>query len=63
MSKVVNLGRVRKDKERAARRRQADANSARFGETKADRQARQTREVRAREQLDGHRRDRDGSDQ
>ena len=50
MAEIVNLKRVRKDKARAEREREADANRLRFGRTraqkKADQQAKQ-REGRA----------------
>ena len=45
MAEIVNLKRVRKDKARHEREREAEANRVRFGRTKAqkaaDRQARQ----------------------
>ena len=39
MSEIVNLKRVRKDKARAERDREAEANRLRFGRTKAQKKA------------------------
>lgn len=53
---VINLGRVRKDRARAEKRRVADANAARFGRTKAERQAEEARAKAEAAHLDAHRR-------
>lgn len=39
MAEIVNLRKVRKDKARTEREREADANRLRFGRTKAQKQA------------------------
>ena len=39
MAEIVNLKRVRKDKARAERQREADTNRLRFGRTKAQKKA------------------------
>ena len=59
MSKVVNLNRFRKEKSRADKRAQADANAAKFGRTKADRQLTEAQRDKDARTLDGHKRDRD----
>ncbi len=53
MSKVVSLSKVRKDRAKAERRRQGDANSARFGQTIEKRRAEAAERDRARRDLDG----------
>ena len=53
----VNLNRARKEKARQEARRQADANAAKFGRTKAERILDATRAAKARAILDAHRRD------
>lgn len=57
MSKVVNLNRVRKDKARAGKKAQADANAVKFGRSKAEKADTQARADKARRDLDGHRRE------
>jgi len=37
MSEIVNLNKVRRDRERLARKTEADQNARRFGRTKAER--------------------------
>ena len=61
MGEVVNLKRFKKRSERAQSAKEADANRARFGRSKADRNAEERRTQRAREVLDQHRVD--GGDQ
>ncbi|MCT4685098.1 MAG: DUF4169 family protein [Roseicyclus sp.] len=51
---VINLGRVRKQRARDEKRRTADANAARFGRTKAERQAEEARVKAETAHLDGH---------
>ena len=59
-SKVVNLRQARKQRERAARRREAEANRQHYGRTRAEReQAARDAEAKARH-LDGHWLDRPG---
>jgi hypothetical protein len=55
MGNVINLKRFRKRTERAASEKQADANRARFGRTKAERTLEKTRTSRAKELLEQHR--------
>ena len=55
---IVNLRRVRKDKAHAERKRQADANSLKFGRSKAARAQEAGNGAAAGRRLDGHRRDR-----
>jgi hypothetical protein len=57
MSNLVNLNKAKKDRQRDAKRRDADANSARFGRSKADKQALAARISKAAKALDGHKRD------
>ena len=57
-ARVVNLSRARKAAAKDERRRQADANAAKFGRTKAERTAEEARAERARRDLDGHERER-----
>ncbi len=53
----VNLNRVRKEKARDEARRQADANSVKFGRTKAERLGDALRNEKARAALDRHKLD------
>jgi fumarate hydratase class II len=55
--KVVSLGRARKAKARADAKRQADANAAKFGRTKAEREAEAAKREAEARRLDGHERD------
>lgn len=62
MAEVVNLNHARKAAARAAARRQADANAAKFGRSKAERN-RETAEARQQaERLESHRRERPEGD-
>jgi hypothetical protein len=61
MGNLVNLNRFRKRSEREHAARQADANRARFGRSKAERQANEHRAQRATELLDQHRIDDEGA--
>lgn len=54
MAKIVNLRDARKARERAARRAEGDANAAKFGRTKAERELEEARAAKARAFLDGH---------
>ena len=49
---VVNLNKIRKDRERTAKKAEADQNAVRSGRTKAERLAEAARDARARVQLD-----------
>ncbi|MFN3641446.1 MAG: DUF4169 family protein [Gemmobacter sp.] len=66
MSEIVNLRAVRKTRARAEARRQADANAALHGRTRAQRAAEEAERITAARRLDGHRRtgddDRSASD-
>lgn len=57
MAEIVNLRHKRKQAARAAARKQADANAARFGQTKHERGLIKARTDQAEHRLDGHRRD------
>lgn len=59
----VNLNRFRKEKARDEARRQADANAAKFGRSKAERVLAAARTEKARRVLDQHRRAEDGRDE
>ena len=54
MSKIVNLNRFRKDKARADKRAQADANAVRHGQSKAAKAQEKAKADKARRDLDGH---------
>jgi len=54
LADVVNLRARRKEAARKAAQVQADANSARFGRTKADRTAQTARNAKDVRKLDGH---------
>ena len=53
MGKVISLSKVRKDRAKTARRRQGDANAARFGQTLDERRAEAAQRGRSRRELDG----------
>lgn len=57
MSRIVNLNRARKDRARTEKRSEADANAAKFGRTKAERQAEAASTAREAAILDGHKRE------
>lgn len=57
MTKIINLRQARKDRARSERRAQGDANAARFGEAKSQRDARQAEKTRADCLHDQHKRD------
>ena len=61
MGELVNLKRYKKRSERAQSAREAEANRARFGRSKAERIAEAERTRRAGELLDQHRIDEDGA--
>lgn len=58
MAKVVNLREARKARERAQKRAQGDANAAKFGRTKAERDLETARAEKSRADLEAHRIDR-----
>ncbi len=59
MSKVTNLNQVRKQRARAEKRAAGDANAAKFGRSKAQRQIEAAQTEKATRALDQHLRDRD----
>ena len=56
MAEVVNLRSARKAKTRDAARKQGDANAAKFGRTKADKDLAAAEAEKAARDLDGHQR-------
>lgn len=54
---VINLNKVRKQRASKAKRAQADANSAKFGRTKADKKRDTAEADKAARDLDGHKRE------
>ena len=57
MSNVVNLNKARKAKARKTAKRQAEANSIKFGRTKAEKAQDSAKTEKARRDLDGHKRE------
>lgn len=57
MAEIVNLNAVRKHAQRTKDRAQADANAAKFGRTKAEREVEKARAEAAAKALDDHRRE------
>ncbi len=57
MSGIINLNKHRKARRRAESRREADANAARFGRSKADKALDEARQAKAKRDLDAHERD------
>jgi hypothetical protein len=55
MAEIVNLRAARKQADRAKKRVQADANAAKFGRTKAERERESAEAEKARQRLDAHR--------
>ncbi|MEH7829456.1 DUF4169 family protein [Gemmobacter denitrificans] len=55
MSQIVNLNRFRKDKARAAKRAEADANAAKFGRSKAERDLAAAKAEKSARDLEAHR--------
>lgn len=52
MSDIINLNKARKQKTRAEEKAQADANTVKFGRTKAERLLTAAREEKMRQRLD-----------
>ncbi len=52
MSEIVNLNKVRKDRERTEKKAEADLNARKFGRTKAERLAEAALEAQAKGRLD-----------
>ena len=57
MSKVINLNKARKTRDKAEKRASADRNAARHGRSKAEKALDKSVTERAERDLDGHRRD------
>ena len=57
MTEIVNLNRFRKERARAARRAEGDANAAKFGRTKAERDLDTARAEKSARDHAGHARD------
>jgi hypothetical protein len=57
MAEITNLNRVRKDKARAEKRAQAEANAVKFGRTKAERAREGAEAEKTRRDLDGAKRE------
>ncbi|PIE15482.1 MAG: DUF4169 domain-containing protein [Rhodobacterales bacterium] len=57
MSNVTNLNQFRKQKARADKKTRADANAAKFGRTRAEKELEQAQAEKARRDLDGKERD------
>ena len=61
-AEIVNLRKARKRRAKAAEQAEADANRAKFGRSKRDREYVARTDAHAAKQLDGHRLDRAGGD-
>ena len=57
MTKIVNLNRVRKDRDRMNKKSQGAENAAVYGRKKADKLLEATRDQKAHKLLDGHKLD------
>ena len=57
MSKIVNLRTTKKNRERDAKRREADANARKFGRSKAQRELEMLEAEKSARDIDGHKRD------
>ncbi len=57
MAEIVNLRSARKRRDKAMARAQADANAAKFGRTRPQRELEAAEARKARETLDAHRRE------
>ena len=63
MAEIVNLRTARKARSRTKARAEADANAAKFGRTRAQRDLERSEADNARTTLDAHRRDRSGGEE
>lgn len=59
MAEIINLRQAKKQAARKAAKAQGDANAARFGRSKADKDLDRARADKAARDLDGHKRDTD----
>jgi hypothetical protein len=57
MSSPTSLNKARKDRDRSARKSQADQNTVKFGQTKAQKEALKARAQQIARNLEGHKRD------
>ncbi|MEF3046197.1 DUF4169 family protein [Pseudotabrizicola sp. L79] len=57
MAEIINLRTVKKQAARAAARKSADANAAKFGRSRAERSLTEAEAEQAARKLDGHRRE------
>lgn len=57
MTKIINLNKVRKAREKARKRDAADENAIRHGRSRAEKDAEKARSDKAAKTLDDHRRD------
>lgn len=57
MAEIINLRAVRKAKEKASDRAQADANAVKYGRRKTDKQLESAQAEKAKRDLDGHERE------
>ena len=57
MTAPINLNKARKDRDRSARKSQADGNAARFGQTKAQKEALKARAQQIARNLEAHKRE------
>lgn len=57
MNTPINLNKARKARERAERQRVADENAVKFGRSKAQKNAEESRLSRERRDIDGHQRE------
>ncbi|MGJ8596615.1 DUF4169 family protein [Sulfitobacter sp.] len=57
MSSPLSLNKARKDRDRSARKSQADQNSVKFGQTKAQKEALKARAEQIARNLEGHKRE------
>ena len=57
MAEIVNLRQVKKQAARKAARDKADANAAKFGQTRAERDLARSKAEKAARDLDSHKRD------
>lgn len=57
MSSPLSLNKARKDRDRSARKSQADQNSVKFGQTRAQKDALKARAEQISRNLEGHKRE------
>tara|TARA_R110002020_G_scaffold98621_1_gene234567 strand:+ start:6677 stop:6853 length:177 start_codon:yes stop_codon:yes gene_type:complete len=57
MTAPINLNKARKDRDRSARKSQADGNTVKFGQSKAQKEALKARAQQIARNLDGHKRE------